>query len=267
MNILDSVVLGSLQGVTEFLPISSSGHLVLAESFMGLDISELKSFDVAVHMGTLFSILAYFRNDVIQMLKAFFRFISFRIKWDRDEKILAYIVVGTVPAVFIGVLFGDKIDYVFRNPFAVFGCMIFTAILFLVAEFVNKISIKSMDNKRINALKSIIIGFFQAVALIPGVSRSGSTISGGLISGLNREEAARFSFLLGIPAIFGAGILTIFAGEGFDEPLINLFIGFAVSGIVGFFSICFLMRFIKKHSLVWFSAYLIIIGGIGLVFG
>jgi len=245
MDVFDSVILGALQGITEFLPISSSGHLVLAESVLGLKIDALKSFDVAVHMGTLVSILVYFWKDVLGLLKG---------------KLFWIIVVGTIPAVIVGLFLGDKIDEVFRDARVIGVSMMATAILFLVAEYVNKNSAKS----GVSFVKSFVIGLFQAVALIPGVSRSGSTISAGLLQKMKREDAARFSFLLGIPAIAGAGVLTFMGGSSttFELELIPIMVGFLVSAFVGLAAIYFLMKFLKNHSLKIFSLYLLIVGAV-----
>lgn len=245
MGISQSIILGTLQGIAEFLPISSSGHLVLAESVLGLKVDALKSFDVAVHMGTLVSILVYFWKDILGLLKG---------------KLFWMIVVGTIPAVIAGLFLGDKIDEIFRDVRMVGISMMATAILFLIAEYANKNTAKS----GVNFVKSFIIGLFQAVALIPGVSRSGSTISAGLLQKIKREDAAKFSFLLGIPAIAGAGVLTFMSGgkvgEGFE--LIPSLVGFFVSAIIGFFSVYFLMKFLKNHSLKIFSLYLLVVGAV-----
>jgi undecaprenyl-diphosphatase len=261
MTILNSIILGALQGITEFLPISSSGHLVLAESVLGLRVEALKSFDVAVHLGTLVSILVYFWGDVCEMIKAFFRIVFLRMKKDSHEKLVGFIVIGTIPAVIAGLFLGDEIDEIFRGVEMVGVSMMCTAILFLIAEYVNKKSAKS----GVNFIKSLVIGIFQAVALIPGVSRSGSTISAGLIGKMERADAAKFSFLLGIPAIAGAGVLT-FMDSSIDTVGLaassSVAVGFLVSAIVGFFSIYFLMKFLKKYSLKIFSLYLLIVGSI-----
>jgi len=257
MTVFDSAALGALQGITEFLPISSSGHLVLAESVLGLKMEGLKSFDIAVHLGTLVSILAYFWRDVLEMIKAFFRIIFVKMKKDSYEKLVGFVVLGTIPAVIAGFFLGDKIDEIFRDVRMVGVSMMCTAILFLIAEFVNKKAVKG----GMNFVKAFVIGVFQAVALIPGVSRSGSTISAGLLQKMERAEAARFSFLLGIPAIAGAGVLTFMkSGEVGGFELAPALIGFAVSAVVGFAAIYFLMKFLKKHSLKIFSLYLLVVG-------
>lgn len=260
MDIFDSVILGALQGVTEFLPISSSGHLVLAESVLGLKVDALKSFDVAVHMGTLVSILIYFWKDFVGLVNAFFRILFWRRKKDEYEKLIGFIILGTLPAVFAGLFLGDKIDEIFRGVEMVGVSMMTTAILFLIAEYANKNSAKSS----VNFVKSFIIGLFQAIALIPGVSRSGSTISAGLLQKMKREDAARFSFLLGIPAIAGAGVLTFMGDSSAAQELelVPIIVGFLLSAFVGFGAIYFLMKFLKNHSLKIFSLYLLVVGAV-----
>jgi undecaprenyl-diphosphatase len=286
METLDALILGALQGVTEFVPISSSGHLVIAEEFLGLDVSSLKSFDVIVHVGTLLAILLYFWDDVWGLISAFWRLVSGRLeKDDPYGRMILYIVIGTVPAVFAGVYLGEWIDGIFRNVSAVGWAMMGVGFVFLLAEFVYKFKPAEgfftkvrdffrRDNaeKEVREMrwwKAILIGLAQATALIPGVSRSGMTISAGLFSGVERTNAARFSFLLGVPAILGAGIYTGIGemGNGAAEGAIclnplPLIVGFLASFVVGFLSISLLMKFLKKHSLVLFAIYLI---GMGLI--
>ncbi len=255
MSILDALILGILQGISEFLPISSSGHLVLGEHWLGLDVEGLKSFDVLVHVATLLAILVYFWRDVWGMIRAIF------IKGDPYRKLIGYIVLGTIPAVLIGLFGGDMIDYYYRNVAAVSAWMIVVAIVFFLGEY----AYKRVGKGKINLRKAMIIGAAQAFALIPGVSRSGSTIVAGLFQGIKREEAARFSFLLGIPAIAGAGLLTILGDSGaFSTPPEVLLVGFVASFLAGIASIAFLMKFLKKHSLAVFAVYLLAIGSINL---
>ena len=263
MDFLDAIFLGILQGITEFLPVSSSGHLVLGEELLGLEVESLKTFDVMVHMGTLLAILIYFWKDVWGMIKALFG------KSREYGMLIVYIVVGTVPAVLAGLFLEDGIDSLFRNVVSVSLWMILVGVFFILGErFFKKVKKGKMGLK-----KAIIIGLAQSLALIPGVSRSGSTIVAGLFQGIKREEAARFSFLLGIPAIAGAGLYTILkmpmesgwlTSGGLLGPGV-LLAGFISAFIAGIVSIVFLMRFLKKHSLVVFSVYLFILGGSVLV--
>jgi len=256
MEIFDAAILGVVQGVTEFLPISSSGHLVLGESLLGLEVDSLKSFDVAVHIGTLVAILGYFWKD-------FWRMLTFWMKGrDVERRLIMYIVIGTVPAVLAGVFLEDWIDSVFRGVAMVGWMMIAVGILFLLGEKVGGLLRKS----KLNWWKALIIGLAQAVALIPGVSRSGSTIVAGLFQGIERENAARFSFLLGAPAMLGAGIWTSMKGGLVDAEVAPMLVGFVMSALVGFVAVWGLMQFLKKHSLAVFAVYLILIGGVVVIF-
>ncbi|MFA5947847.1 MAG: undecaprenyl-diphosphatase UppP [Candidatus Gracilibacteria bacterium] len=274
MNYFDSLFLGALQGITEFLPISSSGHLVILEHLLGLKVEALKSFDVSLHIGSLVAILFYFRKDFYELFATFFKSI-FKLKIDFSDaytKMIFYLVAGSIPAVVVGVLFEDQIDTFFRNSRNVFINMIIVGVIFLLAEFVYKKYYKNPVNEvgKIGIKNVIIIGIAQAIAIIPGVSRSGSTITAGLFCGVKREIAARFSFLLGSIAIFGAGLLTAikelkgesdFALVGFS----NLSLGFFSSLVFSFLAISFLMKFLKNHSLAVFAVYRIAIGVIGLL--
>jgi len=250
MNIFDSAILGAVQGVTEFLPISSSGHLILGESLLGLKVDDLKSFDVAVHVGTLIAILIYFWRDFLGML---------RFKKGHRLMIL-YIVVGTVPAVFAGVLLGDWIDEVFRSAGMVGLMMMIVGVVFLIGEGVGKLLRSVGGETNLNWWRALLIGVVQAVAIIPGVSRSGSTIVAGLFQGIEREKAARFSFLLGAPAIAGAGIWTAVKDGIGQIEVAPIVVGLLVSAVVGFFSVWGLMKFLKRHSLTIFAIYLLIVG-------
>lgn len=253
MSLIEALILGIVQGISEFLPISSSGHLVLGEYFLGLDVGELKSFDVVVHVGTLLAIVVYFWKDVWGLLKALF------VKDDKYRPMLGWIIVGTIPAVFVGLYGEDFIDSIFRNVFMVALVMAIVAVVFLIGEYVHR---KRKPGK-MNWWKALLIGVAQSIALIPGVSRSGSTIVAGLFAGIKREEAARFSFLLGAPAIFGAGLLTALKSGGeVSVDLGALGVGFVSSFVFGLISVWGLMKFLKKHSLVVFAVYLLILAGL-----
>lgn len=255
MNFWESIFLGILQGVSEFLPISSSGHLILGEALLGLEVEELKSFDVMVHLGSLLAILIYFRKDIWQLILGLGKLLKGRFN-DEYVRLIGYIVVGTIPAVFAGLFLGDFIDSLFRNVAAVAIWMAVIGVVFLIGEKVAK------QKEKITIGRAILIGVAQACALIPGVSRSGSTIVTGLFLGMKREKAARFSFLLGIPAIFGAGVLTFKDGLS-DFGLVSpsmMAVGFISSAIAGYISIAFLMRFLRTNGLQVFAYYLIFIG-------
>lgn len=276
MTIFDSLILGILQGITEFLPVSSSGHLVLVESFMNLPVSDLLVFDVAVHFGTLLAIFVYFRKDFIALIKAFwgFRLVNWvkvirggsSKKWTENEKMIGYLIAGTIPAVIVGLLFGDAIEENFRNPIMVAFVMALTALFFLFAEYVSwdKKENKPKDAKKFGIMQVLVIGIAQAAALTPGVSRSGCTISAGLTQGLARSEAARFSFLLGAVAISAATMLSLYKvmyGQLFFPGTGVLVIGVVSAFVSGYASVSLLMLFLKKHTLLIFSVYLVILAG------
>lgn len=259
MGIFEALILGALQGLTEFLPVSSSGHLVLGEHFLGLEVANLKSFDVMVHLATFLAIVLYFWQDVRSMLLATWRVLCGRFDWaDKYTKLVVFVIVGTLPAVAVGLLAEEWIDNVFRDVKMVGWSMGAVAIVFLIAELIQK---KFTVKNDVTWWKALIIGLFQAVALIPGVSRSGSTIAAGLLTGMARSEAARFSFLLGLPAMLGAVVLTtIKTGDsGLGIALMPMVVGFVSSFAFGYLSIAFLMRFLRSHSLVIFAVYLGII--------
>ena len=224
----------------------------------------MKSFDVALHMGTLFAILVYFRKDVWEMIKAFFGlFMGKSEKANPYVKLIIYIIVGSIPAVLLGYFAGDYIDNLFRNTQQVAINILVVAVIFLFGEFVYAKMYKN-GHRNMNWVKALIIGIAQSVALVPGISRSGASIVAGLFQGIKREEAARFSFLLGIPAIAGAGLLTYLKlGDG-GFVAVNtseLLIGFTSSFIVGMASIAFLMRFLRNHGLTVFAIYRILLAG------
>ncbi|MBA4336947.1 undecaprenyl-diphosphatase UppP [bacterium] len=268
MNIFEALFLGILQGITEFLPISSSGHLVIGESLLGLEVESLKSFDVVVHLGTFAAIIIYFWKDVVGLFKGLFSYIGLMKKSSSNKEyqsLIAYIIIGTLPAIIIGLSMGDAIDFVFRNTFYVGLWMIIVGEVFLLSEWALK---KFKNEEGLNWKKALFIGMAQAVALIPGVSRSGSTIAAGLFQGITREKAARFSFLLALPAILGAGLLTgikeVKSGE-FNVEFAPLIVGFVSAAVAGFASVYFLMKFLKNHSLNVFAYYLFAMGAVSVI--
>lgn len=257
MDSFQALILGILQGITEFLPISSSGHLVLGEHYLGLDAAYLKDFDVAVHIGTLFAIIVYFWKDITAMLKAFFKFCAGKLKKDDPYgQLIVMVVIGTLP-ILVGPFIEDFIDGNFRDVWWVGFWMIVIGCVFVLGEFVGKRVKKSELSWR----KALVIGCAQLFALIPGVSRSGSTIVAGLFQGIERERAARFSFLLGIPALVGAGLFTALGeGSGAQIGLDVIVVGLLASFVSGLVSVYFLMKFLKKNSLLVFAVYLVAVG-------
>jgi len=250
MSILQAILLGALQGITEFFPISSSGHLILAEELFGFKAPDLVAFNVILHVATLFAVVLYFRKQLIKLAKGIFR------KDKTQLRLFWALVLGTIPAVIIGLLFGDIVEQVLSNAKPVLIAMFFTALFFIAAE---KFQSQHSSKQKISIMKGSLIGIVQSVALIPGVSRSGSTLAAALFLKMDRENAAEFSFLLAIPVIAGAGLLTVLdlSKESviIDYPV---FIGgFIASLLFGYFSVSLLMKLYKKHSLYMFAVYLL----------
>jgi undecaprenyl-diphosphatase len=241
MSLLQALLLGIIQGITEFLPISSSGHLVLTESLLNLNVDELKDFDIIVHVGTLLAILIYFRREVL------------------NTKYWPYLIIGTIPAVIVGLTLEDQIDAIFRSSLSVGLVMILVGLLFTLPER------KQSTQKKLTWKNAILVGLAQAVAIIPGVSRSGSTIFTATFLGLNREEAARFSFLLGSIAIAGAGFLTALDLSEITLGYDRLIAGFIAALVSGLFAVSWLMKYLKNHTLRKFGIYLVALGCITIL--
>lgn len=253
MNLLYAAFLGILQGATEFLPVSSSGHLALAEAFFQIEEAGLP-FDVALHMGTLIAILIYFRKDFRELL---FAFVSRTDDAEtcRQRRMCWYIALGTLPAVAAGLLLEHAAEHYLRGPATVAFSLSGAGFFLWLAE---KKGSKSRNFAAITLRDALLIGFCQAFALIPGVSRSGSTITAGLFLGLSRSASARFSFLLSAPIIFGAGVYKIpkILGQGLDRNEILFYLsGFFAAALSGYAVIALLMRFVRTRSLAVFAYY------------
>ncbi len=254
MEIFYAIFLGFLQGATEFLPVSSSGHLLLAEHFFGVEEAGL-TFDVVLHLATLSAILAYFRRDLANLLLAFFG--SYGPERGPQERRLAwYICYATVPAVAAGLLLGHIIETTLRSPLLVAFTLSGAGLLLWWAE---KRGLRQRSFSSLGFWDAMLIGCAQALALVPGVSRSGATITAALFLGLNRVAAARFSFLLSAPVIFGAAsykLIKLFSGPGLESGQYLFYAaGFLASAISGYAFIALLMRFVQTHSLAVFAYY------------
>lgn len=259
IEFLVAVVLGVVQGLTEFLPVSSSGHLLLGQYFLGLDQDRFGlPFDVALHMGTLVAVVAFFWRDLLAMTRALLRSLApggRDLRGDRDQRLAYLVLAATIPAALIGYFLEGFFESAVRSPWVVVFNLVLVGALFIVAEAVGT---KSRPADKLGFRGAIGIGFAQAAALVPGVSRSGATITLGLFVGLRREEAARFSFLMSVPIIAGAGSLqlaeVISRGIGAHDAL--LFVaGFLSSSFVGYLAIKFFLRFVAHHTLRAFAYY------------
>lgn len=246
----DAVFLGVLQGATEFLPVSSSGHLILAEYFLGLTDTSL-AFDVTLHLGTLLAVLSYFWKDWFGMATAF---LPGRHGSHDDRRLLFFLVAGTVPGAVAGYLLEGIASTVFRSPWIVVMTLSGVALLLWLAE---RLASQELDFSSINLKNAVLIGISQALAIVPGTSRSGITITTGLFLGFNRRAAARFSFLLSAPIIAGAGLyegLKLWK-TGFTCLGPYYLWGFLASLVSGYAVIAFLMRYLVRHTFYPFVYY------------
>ena len=273
MSIIEAVILGLIQGLTEFIPISSTGHLTLAGKFMNL-ISEKNpeqwtSFIAIIQLGTLISVVIYFWKDLITISVNYFKdnFVerkSFK-QQSLNSRLGWLIIVGTIPIVVIGIGFKDIIEgNLTKNLYVISASLIILAVILFVAEKVAKFN-KDLEN--ITVFDSIIIGIAQSIALIPGSSRSGTTITASLFLGLKRDVAARFSFLLSFPAILASGLLQLYEGLKTINPdmMLNVVISTVVSAISGYWAIDFLIKFLKTNSTNLFIVYRIVLGAIIII--
>ena len=257
LELLQAILLGIVQGLTEFLPVSSSGHLLLGQYFLGLDPDRVGlPFDVALHMGTLVAVVSFFWRDLLRMAVAFFRSFGHRdLANDPDQRMAYLIIASTVPAALIGFLFEGFFEETVRSPWVVVVNFVVIGALFIVGEVVGT---RTRRASKLGFGEAVGIGFAQAAALVPGVSRSGATITLGLFLGLRREEAARFSFLMSVPIIAGAGGLELgeVISDGMDAAQSLLFVvGFLTSAAVGYVTIRFLLNYLTNHSLRAFAFY------------
>jgi undecaprenyl-diphosphatase len=256
LELFEAIFLGVVQGLTEFLPVSSSGHLLLAQYFLGVDQERFGlPFDAAIHSGTVLAVVSFFWQDLLGMARAFVRSLP-RPDFSDPEVRLAYLVlVATVPAALTGFFFEDFFATEMRSPWVVVFNLVLVGTLFLVAEAVGRMN---RDASKLGALGALAVGLAQASALVPGVSRSGATITVGLFLGLRREQAARFSFLMSVPITAAAAGLSLSdaVGAGMDAHEGVLFLaGSATSAVVGYLAIKFLLRFLANHSLKVFAYY------------
>ena len=268
MDYLRAVVLGIVQGLTEFLPVSSSGHLILIPRLFGWEDQGL-SFDVGLHLGTLLALLLYFWRDWWRMARALAgdatcQRLNLR-RYSFDSRLVGLILLGSVPAAVVGLLFSDWIEEHVRQPWLVAITLAVVGTIMLVVDRRARVNRASSS---IGLLDVVLIGTAQAVALIPGVSRSGATMTVGLARGLKRDDAARFAFLLGTPAFAGAALLK--AGDLTDGSSTDgsmLIVGFAVSAVVGFAVIHYLLRYLRTRSLLPFVLYRYGVAALALIIG
>lgn len=253
MDIIYAVILGAVQGLTEFLPISSTGHLIIFEKIFNLSPVKFGlAFDASLHLGTLLAVAVFFYKDYLNVL-------NFK------NKLYLKIIIATIPAVIIGLLMESKIETSFRSIQLVALAMIFFSPVIYRAD---KIGQKSQKQKNVNLISSLIIGFAQSLALIPGISRSGATISAGLFLGMTREQSARFAFMISGPIIAGAGLKkfseVITSAQSYD--LTTFIVGIISSAIFGYLTIKYFIKYLSTNNLLPFIAYRVAVGILILIF-
>ncbi len=265
MTFFQSAILGLVQGLTEFIPVSSTGHLILARQLLGLDLVGSISFDAILQLATAVALICYFWRDI-------WNIISFK-----NKNLILPLIIGTIPAVILGLLLESYMDTYFRGTHVVAIALIVGSVVFFFAErFAQKHNLtptlsltkEREENPQVSVRQGFFIGLFQCLALVPGFSRSGATISGGLFNRLSREDAARFSFLLSIPIILGSGLkklLDIYQGGELATLEHSLFIAAIFAFVSGILAIHFLLKFLKNHSLNYFGVYRILLAIVILI--
>jgi len=254
MEILDAVILGIIQGLTEFLPVSSSGHLELGKAILGDNSLPKESllFTVVLHFATALSTMVIFRKDIFQIIKSVLKF-----EWNEDLQFISKIALSMLPAVVVGLFFEEQLEQLFGGNILLVGCMLLvTATLLFLAD-------KAKDTqKKVSFSNAFIIGISQAIAMLPGISRSGATISTSVLLGNDKTKAARFSFLMVVPLIFGKIAKDILGGElTYDSSSFTLLsAGFIAAFVAGLFACTWMISLVKKSKLTYFAIYCVVVG-------
>lgn len=263
MNLFQAFLLGVLQGLTEFIPVSSTAHLLIAQKILNIPADDaMFSFLVIVQLGTIVSLFAFYWKDLLNIVKATFDF-----RHSTPERNLGlYILIATIPALLAGYLLKDAVEALFRQPMLEASIRLFAAaILLSLAEWISK---KNRNLNSMTWLDALIIGLMQVIAVFPGASRSGTTISGGMFRGFDRPSAARFSFLMSVPVMLAAGgyeMLDVIQMPNLAQFLPLLAVGFVTAAVTGWFAIKWLINYLSKNSLYIFAAYCAVVGFILLV--
>lgn len=250
-QIIYSIILGAIQGITEFLPISSTGHLVIFRDILGLNVDYGLAFDAILQLGTALAVLIYFWKDLITLFNGVF------VKREMEQiKLFKFLIIGTMPAILFGFLLQKYMETTFRSLFVI-------AITLIAGSIIMYFSERFIVQNKLTNKKSLVIGLFQSLALLPGMSRSGMTISGAYFIGIEKDLAVRFSFLLSIPIIWGTGLYSLLKllknPELFGQIEIQLLFGFISSFVFGLLSIRFLINFLKSHSFKGFIIYRVVL--------
>ena len=275
MDLISYIILGIVQGLSEFLPISSSGHLVLAKKWLGVSDGGA-TFEVMVHFGTLISVVFYFKDDIVSLLRdgtkhatkfIKFAFIGLKKDIDRDDLYAPYylwfILISMIPAGYVGIVYKDDIEHLFSNLTVTLTCLAITGLIMLISPLAKE------RKKSFGSIGAFIIGTVQAIAILPGISRSGSTIVAGMFLGYKREFIAKFSFLMSLPVIFGAFLLKLrdlFQTDVTIDQWMAYGLGTIAAAISGYFAIVLVMKLVQKGKFFYFGIYCLIISGLGFLY-
>lgn len=260
MDWFQSLILGILQGLTEFLPVSSSGHIELGKAILGANTEQGMMFTVVVHGATVLSTIVVFWKDILKLFGGLFKF-----KWNKETQYISLLVLSMIPTVIVGLLFEEQIEALFTGNLLFVGFMLLVTASLLAFTFYAKNTVNS-----VNASKSIVIGLAQAVAILPGISRSGSTIATGLLLGIDKEKITKFSFLMVILPIIGANIYSALKGDismSNSVDILPLVIGFFAAFISGLVACKLMIKIVKRGKLIYFAIYCSIVGVIAIIFG
>ncbi len=254
MSWIEALILGLVQGLTEFLPVSSSGHIELGKAILGTESADNLMFSVIVHAATMMSIVVVFRAEIWHLIVQFFRF-----RWNEDTRYILLIVISMIPTAIVGLLFEEEIEAFFEEKILLVGFMLLiTALILFSTKFVKK------NEKSVGYIAAIIIGIAQTIAILPGISRSGATIGTALLLGIDRSKATRFSFLMVLPPIAGATLIKIkdmlAEPAAYSGELMPLSIGFVAAFISGVIACNWMLKIVRKGNIVYFSIYCTIVG-------
>jgi undecaprenyl-diphosphatase len=265
VDFIEAIVLGIVEGLTEFLPVSSTGHLTIVEKLLGLPIDDpaVTAFTVVIQMGAILAVVWYFRRDIWNITRAWITgVVRPEVRGTFDYRMGWYVIVGSVPIVVVGLLGESLITGALRNLWFVAWALILWSVVMVAAERVGK---QERGERELTLRDSILIGVVQCVALVPGVSRSGATISAGLFVGLDRVTSTRMSFFLSIPALMGAGIKELPTALSGDIPVASTIVATIVSFVVAYASVAWLLKFVAGHSITWFVGYRVALGVVLIV--
>ena len=258
MDWLQAIILGIVQGLTEFLPVSSSGHLAIFKELLGVDAAEDLMFEVTVHAATVLATIVVFWKPIVQLFAGLFKF-----KYNDETDYICKLLVGTIPVMIVGLFFKDQVEELFNSLWVVGGSLLITAVLLYFSDAAAKAKARESEARNgISFWQALLVGVGQAFAVLPGLSRSGATISTGLVSGVKREVVAQFSFLMVIIPILGEMFLSIVGGEltASTTGLLPLALGFTAAFVTGLFACKAMIALVKKAQLKWFALYCVIVG-------